>query len=273
MTVGRRQTVVISSFDSPENEHYNGGGGVVVERLASWLAPHFEVVIVTSGRWPRSTTHGPVRYVTLPVNWAGPRTGQLLFHALLPFAARRVSHDLWIESFTPPFSTSFLPLFARGPVVGFAQNLSGREMWGRYKIPFFLIEQLGLRCYENVVVLNPADGQLVQRYNPSATVHVIPNSVETLPVADANIGKGDHILFLGRIDIWHKGLDLLIAAYRRGKVSMPLVIAGDGTPRDKRKLSSMLGSCNGVDWVGRVRRRPQARLAPAQRLCGDAFTA
>lgn len=252
MTVGRRLTVVISSFDSPGNEHYNGGGGVVVERIASWLAPHYQVVVVTAGHRARSTVRGTVRYVHLPVNWAGPRAGQLLFHALLPVAARRLSYDLWIESFTPPFSTSFLPVFSRSPVVGFAQNLSGREMWGRYKIPFFLIEQLGLRYYDNVVVLNSADGQLVERVNPSATVRIIPNSVEVLPVDEAQIGKGSHILFLGRIDIWHKGLDLLIAAYDRARIAMPLLIAGDGTPRDERKLSSMLSNCDGVQWLGRV---------------------
>ena len=85
-----------------------------------------------------------VQYRQLPVGWAGPRGGQLLFHALLPFAAWRIPHDLWIESFTPPFSTSFLPLFSRARVVGFAQSLSGEEMWARYRLPFFLVERFGL---------------------------------------------------------------------------------------------------------------------------------
>lgn len=252
MTVGEKKTVVISSFDSPENEHYNGGGGVVVERIATWLTPHYRVVVVTAGRQARSTVRGSVQYVYLPVGWAGPKAGQLLFHALLPMAARRLSYDLWIESFTPPFSTSFLPLFSRRPVLGFAQNLSGREMWGRYKIPFFLIEQLGLRHYSDVVVLNSADGKQVQRYSPSATVTVIPNSVDVFPVDEGQIGRGNHILFLGRIDIWHKGLDLLTAAYSRASIAMPLLIAGDGTRSDERKLSGMVGKCDGVQWLGRV---------------------
>ena len=74
---------------------------------------------------------------TLPVGWAGPRAGQLVFHALLPFAAGRIPHDLWIESFTPPFSTSFLPLFSPARVVGFAQNLCGQEMWRTVPAPLF----------------------------------------------------------------------------------------------------------------------------------------
>ena len=111
-----------------------------------------------------------VRYRQLPVAWAGPRGGQLLFHALLPFAARRIPHDLWIESFTPPFSTSFLPLFSRAPVVGFAQSLSGNGDVGPLPAALLPDRAVGLRLYRDLVVLNPADGAEVRRYSPSAAV-------------------------------------------------------------------------------------------------------
>jgi hypothetical protein len=55
-----------------------------------------------------------VRYHQLPAGWAGPRAGQLLFHALLLFAARRVPHDLWIESFTQQLPAAFLPRASGG---------------------------------------------------------------------------------------------------------------------------------------------------------------
>jgi len=172
---------------------------------------------------------------------------------MLPFAARRIPHDLWIESFTPPFSTSFVPLFSPGPVVGFAQNLSGREMSRRYKLPFFLIERLGLRCYHDVVVLNPADGQTVSRCNPAATVRVIPNSVNLPWLDERQFGTGEHILFLGRVQVWEKGLDLLLAAYADGRPELPLVIAGAGTPREEQRLIALLRTAGpGVHWVGHV---------------------
>ena len=177
----------------------------------------------------------------------------MLFHALLPFAARRIPHDLWIESFTPPFSTSFVPLFSPGPVVGFAQNLSGREMSHRYKLPFFLIERLGLRCYRDVVVLNPADAQVVSRCNPSATVRVIPNSVDLPELDEREYGQGEHILYLGRVQVWEKGLDLLLAAYARSGACLPLVIAGAGPRREERQLTALLAAAGpGVRWVGPV---------------------
>ena len=245
--------VVISSFDSPGHPHYAGGGSAVVELLAGWLAGDCRVMVVTAGRHRGTGQHAGVRYRYLPVTWAGPRAAQLLFHALLPFAARRIPHELWIESFTPPFSTSFVPLFSPGPVVGFAQNLSGREMSHRYKLPFFLIERLGLRCYRDVVVLNPADGQAVRRCNPSATVRVIPNCVDLPALDEALPGHGEHILFLGRVQVWEKGLDLLLTAYAASGAGLPLVIAGGGTRREEKRLAALLATAGpGVRWVGQV---------------------
>ena len=126
--------VVISVFDHPR---YNGGGQAVIEMITGRLAAQFQVTVVTAGRRRETLVRNGVQYRKLPVGWAGPRGGQLLFHALLPFAAWRIPHDLWIESFTPPFSTSFLPLFSRARVVGFAQSLSGEEMSGPIPAPLF----------------------------------------------------------------------------------------------------------------------------------------
>ncbi len=242
--------VVISVFDHPR---YNGGGQAVIEMITGRLAAHFQVTVVTAGRRRETLVRNGVQYRKLPVGWAGPRGGQLLFHALLPFAVWRIPHDLWIESFTPPFSTSFLPLFSRARVVGFAQSLSGEEMWARYRLPFFLVERLGLRFYRDVVVLNQADCARVRRYSPSAKVQVIPNGVDSRYLDLQRVGFGKHILFLGRIDIKEKGLDLLLAAYQRSGLSMPLLIAGSGTRREERKLGDLLAVTGGnVRWVGQV---------------------
>ena len=252
--------VVISSFDSPGNPHYSGGGGAVVEQIARWLAPDYVVTVVTAGRRGGTVVRGGVRYRQLPLAWAGPRGGQLLFHSVLPALARWIPHDLWIESFTPPFSTSFLPVFSRAPVVGLAQNLSGEEMWQRYRLPFFLVERLGLRCYRDVVTLNRADCLRVRRRSPAARVRVIPNWTE-VAWRDSEPGPGTHILFLGRIDVKEKGLDLLLAAYQRSGLRMPLVLAGGGTRREEARLGALLERAGGsVCRAGHVAGPERQRL-------------
>ena len=245
--------VVISSFDNPEQAHYNGGGVAVVQMIAARLLPHFDVTVVTAAPSAGTVVRDGVRYRSMPIGRAGPRAGQLLYHAMLPLAVRRIPHDLWIENFTPPFSTSFLPIFSRSPVLGLVQTLSGGEMSSRYHLPFFAVERLGLRFYRDIVVLNPADQQLVQRYGRSAAVRLIPNGIAPTRLDEALAGSGEHILFLGRIDVWKKGLDLLLDAYGRSGLTMPLLIAGAGVPGEERKLSRLISGVDGnVRWIGHV---------------------
>jgi glycosyltransferase involved in cell wall biosynthesis len=251
-TVNKRH-IVISSFDSLDNPNYSGGGAAQVEMIARRLAQKFEVTVITAGPSSGTVTRDGVGYRQLPVSRVGPRAGQLLFHAMLPITARKMSCDLWIESFTPPFSTSFVPLLSRARVVGFAQSITGKEMSARYRLPFFLIERLGLRFYNDVFVLNDADAMLIRRYNPAANVKVIPASVDLPRVDDRQFGHGHHILFLGRINTSQKGLDLLLDAYERSGTDLPLVLAGAGTKPEERRLKTLLSATGGkVDWIGHV---------------------
>jgi glycosyltransferase involved in cell wall biosynthesis len=128
------------------------------------------------------------------------------------------------------------------------------EMWHRYRLPFFLAERIGLRCYREIVVVNPADGARVRHCNPSANVQVIPNCIDLPPLDEGSPpGAGEHILYLGRIDLLVKGLDLLLAACERSGVTMPLVLAGSGTAGEERKLTRLLDTVRGdVRWVGYV---------------------
>ncbi|MFG2640443.1 glycosyltransferase family 4 protein [Streptomyces sp. NPDC048370] len=248
---GARKRVVVSIFDDVGNPDYRGGGALVVEKVARRLAEEFDVTVVTAGRRGGTRRRDGIRYVFLPVRRAGPRAGQLLFLTLLPFVARRLPHDAWLENFTPPFSTSFLPLCTRAPVVGIDQGRSSEALWRRYHIPFFLVERLGLRCYRHIVVMNEADASAVRWLSPRADVQVIANGVERRQIDDAGLGAGDHILFLGRIDTWVKGIDLLLDAYLRGRPALPLVLAGSGTQAEERKLAALLAAHPGsVRWVG-----------------------
>jgi glycosyltransferase involved in cell wall biosynthesis len=247
--------VVVSNYDDIGNPHYGGGGAVVVGQIAARLARDYGVTVYTgsyrgSGR---SRVRDGVRYVFLPVGWAGPRGGQILFQALLPLVALLRRPDLWIESVSPPVSASLLPVFARCPVVALVQMLSGADMGSRYKLPFAAIERRALRLYRHFVVLNETDRRAVQAANAPASVALIPNGIERPSAAELEYGTGGHILFLGRIDVRQKGLDLLLAA-SSPEVELPVVIAGAGTAQEEAKLRALLPADGGdrVRVVGRV---------------------
>ena len=123
----------------------------------------------------------------------------------------------------------------------------------RYKLPFHLIERFGLRFYRDIIVLNEADQKLVRSVNHSAKIYLISNGIAIQEIDEASLGSGRHILFLGRIDVWKKGLDLLLAAYERAGLTLPLVVAGAGVPREERRLRALIAACHGnIQWVGHV---------------------
>ncbi|WP_405851694.1 glycosyltransferase [Streptomyces sp. NBC_00090] len=251
-----RRHVVVSSYDDAGGiPDERGGGAPVVGEVARRLAKDFRVTVVTAGRRAGTEDRDGVRYVRLPVRRAGPRAGQLLFLTLLPFVARRIRHDLWLESFTPPFSTGFLPLATRAPVVGIDQGRSAEAPRRRHHVPFFLVERLGLRCYRHIVAPNAADGSAIRRLSPRADVQVIANGVEPRHLDESRLGTGQFILFLGRIDTRVKGLDLLLDAYDRARPPMELLLAGSGTPAEERRLAVLVaartrGPEPRIHWVG-----------------------
>src|SRR5436305_13603765 len=113
-----RPHVVVSNYDDIGSPYYGGGGAVVVAQIARRLARDYDVTVYTGSyrRSGRSLVRDGVRYVFLPVGWAGPRGGQLLFLLLLPLVALVRRPAVWVESLTPPASASLLPLVARCPV-------------------------------------------------------------------------------------------------------------------------------------------------------------
>ncbi|HEU4545689.1 MAG TPA: glycosyltransferase family 4 protein [Microlunatus sp.] len=245
--------VVFSIYDDPGNPHYGGGGAVVVQRIARHLSDTHDVTVLAgSYRGSRAHLDGRVRYRYLPVGWAGARGGQLLFSMLAPLASLFLRHDVWVESFTPPFSVSLLPVLSRRPVIGLVQMLSAEDMEARYHLPFGIVERRGLRWYRNLVVLNEADRETVTRHSPKSRVWVVHNGVDVPPPELVASGCGEHILFLGRIDVRQKGLDLLVEAHARAGTGLPLVIAGSGAPAELVALRRLVDGRPDVRLVGQV---------------------
>ena len=236
------------------NPHYGGGGASVIGELAQRLGKSHSVMVL-SGSFPGWRQHPRPSYSKryLRVGWAGPRAGQALYHLLLPLYARFLNYDLWIESCTPPVSVSFLPLASRGRrVLAMVQSLAAEDASARYRLPFVAVEQRGLKVYSDFVVLNPVDRAIIGKANPTARCEIVRNGI-TLPPHPGSFGQGEYVLFLGRIDIRQKGLDLLVQAFDLSKTNMPMVIAGSGTPAEERRLHEALAVGNRpVSFVGHV---------------------
>lgn len=184
----------------------------------------------------------------------GPKVGQLLYQLLLPWYVLTKKYDLWIESFTPPISTGLVPLFTKKPVIGLVHMLSGEDMKRKYHIPFDRVESVGLKLYSHFITPSNAIQQSVAKHNKKAEIVVIPNGV-TLPQQTGGTKK--YLLFLGRIEIDQKGIDLLLQGYSSSRKKLPytLVIAGGGEAKQIQKLNQLIQDYHlegSVEYRGRV---------------------
>jgi glycosyltransferase involved in cell wall biosynthesis len=143
--------------------------------------------------------------------------------------------------------------------------LASGDMIRKYRMPIFgAIESWGLKLYRNLIVLSGAEAEKIKAVNPDAEISVIPNGV-TLTKKPVTKTVKKHILFLGRIEIDQKGLDLLLEAYTKiaGRIKYPLIIAGSGEKSEKNKLDLMIeksGLKNFVTIAGRVEGEEKEKL-------------
>lgn len=256
--------IIISSYDELHNPYYGGGGAIAIHEIAKRLKKNFNVVVFC-GKYPgwKDYTYQRITYKHIGLSTSNGKIGQLLFQISLLYHVKVNSFHLWIENFTPPFSTSFLPLITKKPVIGLAHMLSGEDMRRKYRIPFDNIESLGLKFYKNFIVLTKSDKRKIERNNGYASIQVIPNGTD-IP-RNTNQTRRRHILYVGRIEINQKGLDLLLDAYKEivDTYPYPLVIAGNGSEEETKKLSILIKTPpfkDKVKFIGKVGRRKKHEL-------------
>src|SRR5208283_3896961 len=164
------------------------------------------------------------------------------YHVALFVKKHGNDFDIIVEEFSPAIPT-FSHAFTKKPIIlqiqGYTGGLYFRKYNPFYALALYAMERMRTVCYGNFIFLNAETvGHFMLRKKKK--VGIIPNGISpellnTLPE------EGDFILYLGRIDIYGKGLDLLIRAYGDFHRSFPdvrLAIAGDG--RDMEKLKLML---------------------------------
>ena len=146
--------------------------------------------------------------------------------------------DVIVEEFSPAIPT-FLNFYRKRPVVLQIQGYTGTKYFGKYNLLYstllYAFERLRPSLYRNVVLVSDVTRQRYSLNNDRTSVVMIPNGISP-EFLGCTPEKSDYILFIGRIDIHHKGLDILLDAYEEFSPYFPgirLVVAGDGRDREK----------------------------------------
>jgi glycogen(starch) synthase len=235
----------------------SGGGSIRAREINRRLADRHQITSLVAG-YPgaKPRVEDGVRWVPI-----GPRTGakvdRLAYFALLGPQVLRRPHDLVVEEFGAPFSVGFSPLFTRKPVVASVQWLFASQMREKYGLPFDRVERSGLRFYDRFIAVSEWLARDLRSRSPGADVATIPNGVEEIAY-EARPTSPKHLLFVGRLDLAHKGGDFLLDIYNRirrmrGGHVPPLVIVGDGPDRGvMERLVVRSGLSDLVRFRGRV---------------------
>lgn len=221
-----------------------GGGSVRTHEINRRLAARgFDVTVLTT-RYPgwQERVQDGVRYVPIGLGSGGTRLTRLVAYVLrLPFEVRRrrVAADLVVEDFFAPFSTMAAPLWTKLPTIGVVQWLHARDKARQYKLPLHWVERWGVRKHRRLIAVSRGIADNLAALNPAIHVDVIGNGVD--PAAwKATPHKGQNVLFVGRLELGHKGLDLLMAAWAKccADVDGMLLVAGTGP--DEAKLRALI---------------------------------
>lgn len=237
----------------------SGGGPIRTFEVYRRLAKRHEVTVLTptfDGSTSEKIRDG-VRYVRLGRKIRHHASSHhITFFLSLPSAVRRFPHDLLVEDFMPPASATFTPLFAPKPVIASVQWFFARMLADRYHLPFHLWEHHGLRLYKRFIVQTRAMEATIRKVRPNADIRLIaPGSDDTLFEIVPNY-HGDFVLYMGRIDLAQKGVDLLLHAWAKIPVGerLRLVLAGHAEPAvlvEAQALVARLGLSDCVEFVGK----------------------
>jgi len=137
-------------------------------------------------------------------------------------------YDIVVENFLP--ATPFLGRCMTGtPVVLQIQGIMGRHAMKKYGLfpglPMYIVEKIYPRFYRNYIFVTQVGMDSFMKRAES--YFIIPNGVEVPEGFCPH--PGDYILFLSRIDIYTKGLDILVEAFSRVARAYPeikLLLAG-----------------------------------------------
>jgi glycosyltransferase involved in cell wall biosynthesis len=246
--LNRKLRILHFIYDHPDNPWCGGGGARRTWEINSILASRHDITVFCGGFPGAVPQEEPfkVRFLGKSRNYIESR----LKFMVKSHGLNVEKYDLVVEDFSA-YSPTF-PLVSDQPLVTILhlyhkmQALRNRGLFGLIAIAS---ERVLLSRRQSVITVSE---HLRPALNSDARVEVIGQGVN-IPTGMPPSAE-DYVLFLGRLDIRHKGLDILVQAWAQlppELCAMPLYIAGGGAEAQIRALVQESGARN-VHLIGRL---------------------
>jgi len=249
-------------YDDMKNPWCGGGGAVRAYEVNRRLARRHEVTVVT-GNYPgaRDEVIDGIRYIRVGRD-ESYLLSRISFSFEAPIKLKGLRYDILIDDFSP-FSPCFAPFYSRSPVITLLQNYFGYHSLRKYPVIgviSLLFERLNLKVADFVITVSPwLEREIRGKVKRNTLIRCILNGIDDrwFKMPDVE-GEGNYILFIGRIDFYHKGIDTLVKAFAEVSAEVPgvvLKIVGRGREEDVGKTLRLIDKLNlggRVELVGPV---------------------
>lgn len=255
-------------YDSPENPWLGGGGAIRAQEINKRLVTMGHEVHMICGSYPGCHD---ADWIVDGVHWHSCGKADRYWWSRLAFTLGCRSYfrrfilqspvELVIEDFSP-FSVIAARCVWSGPHIAVIQNWMGTRIFeklGFIGIPFLLLEWYQIKRFRKIIAVSQSISSQIHSINKYAQIQVVYNGVQDCFLLDRTTEIAvipNSILFVGRLDIFQKGLDVLLNAFTRICEANPeakLWIIGSG--KDEEKFKEMLRShpnYKRIDFLGRM---------------------
>jgi glycosyltransferase involved in cell wall biosynthesis len=250
-------------YDSIGNPWLNGGGAKRTQALYEQLADKHRVTIVCGNFSEAPAEINGVKYnhIGLKLNYTTSRFSYVLLAWIYALTHKA---DIWVEDIGFPFPL-LLPLIKSNAYgsVQFIPNSTYTIKRGLIgKVTKFGFEH-GLKFYKNIITVSEYAADNFKKFAPKSKIIILENGVTATSLKS---GKPTYFLYIGRIDIYGKGLDILIDAIEiviKQNSGINFVIAGNGEAKDISTLKNLVenkGLKRHVKFVGYISEDKKPKL-------------
>jgi len=246
-------------YDHINNPWVGGGGAVRAYEIYKRLERRHHITVVC-GKYPGANDY---REGNLNFHFVGSQKDNYML-GVFCYAARafdflksnRDAFDIVIEDFAP-----YNPLFSfmrrENAIIQVHQKEAMRHIikYNILGLPFFFLETFYPRRFHNFIAISDMSRQ---KFGLKGQGIVVPNGFDS-GLLDQDSLERDFVLYLGRLHINQKGLDVLRDALRQ--ITVKVYIAGSG--KDEPKVQKLFREFTGsgiVEMVGFVSGQKKAAL-------------
>ena len=246
--MNRKLRILHFIYDHPGNPWCGGGGARRTWEINTILASRHDITVFCGGFPGAVPQEEPFK-----VRFLGSADSYIESRLNFMVKSRKLNtekYDLIVEDFSA-YSPAFPPVNNQPlvTILHLHHKLRALRNRGLFGLIAIASERLLLPRRRSVIVVSE---HLRPALNSNAQVEVIGQGVN-IPAGISSTAE-DYVLFLGRLDIRHKGLDILIQAWAQlppELCGMPLHIVGGGAESQIRALVQKSGAHN-VHLIGRL---------------------